>query len=160
MKEIVLKSGEVTLVDDEDFEFLNQWKWYKSGSGYATRSEGTRRVRTFFWMHRVVLGTPNGMLTDHKDRNKLNNQRSNLRICTPSQNGMNILFHHRKGSRFKGVHVRNDRPNKYYRASIYVNGKSISRTFPFTREGEILAGKAYNELAKKYFGEFACLNPL
>lgn len=157
MKEIKLTQGKVTLVDDEDFEWLSQWKWCIGNDGYAVRAIRLNGKQKTLFMHRVVMNTPSGMDTDHKDRNKLNNQRSNLRVCTRSQNLMNSKKRVNGHSKFKGVHVWTDGKSKYYKAQIHVGGKRIAKCFPFTPEGEIHAAKAYNELAKKHFGEFACL---
>lgn len=75
------------MVDDEDFEYLNQWKWTAHRIGndwYATRGEKKKII----YMHREILRTPKGMLTDHIDMDGLNNQKKNLRICTHQQNKM------------------------------------------------------------------------
>ena len=93
MKKIVLSRGLFALVDDEDYEWLNQWKWYAHGNGkwiYALRQKrfknGTRRpVR----MHREILKVSKEDWVDHKDGNGLNNCRDNIRIATISQNFIN-----------------------------------------------------------------------
>ena len=95
MKEIKLTQGKVALVDDEDFDFLNQWKWcaHKDGNNfYAVRVDYSngRANKKFLSMHRVLLGlTDPKIFPDHKDGDGLNNQRYNLRIATPSQNVIN-----------------------------------------------------------------------
>lgn len=104
MREIPLTKGKVAMVDDSDYEFLNQWKWYANeikGIWYAFR--GVRLPKTGFRqygkvvqvaMHRQLIGT-NGRwdIIDHKDGNGLNNQKSNLRICTNSENLRNSKKH-------------------------------------------------------------------
>lgn len=159
MRKIQLTNGKISLVDDEDFEYLNKWKWYYK-KGYATRSGLTQNGKqTKLSMHRVLMNTPVGMHTDHIDGDTLNNQKYNLRICTPGQNQMNKKkMSNGKASKFKGVGIRKIKKNLYYRTQILAEGKYISKYFPFTPDGEILAAKAYNELATKHFGEFACLN--
>ncbi len=87
MKEIPLTQGKVALVDDEDYEYLTQWKWCYNR--YAVRCIGPKNHRQRIAMHQVILNPPEGLETDHIDRNKLNNQRSNLRAVTRSENMQN-----------------------------------------------------------------------
>ena len=92
MKTIQLTQGQFALVDDEDYDFLMQWKWqaHKDKSTYyATRVEYGKNIKKGIKMHRVIMNTPRNMETDHKDRNGLNNQKYNLRICTRGQNQTN-----------------------------------------------------------------------
>jgi len=79
MKRIPITDDIDALVDDEDYDNLSQHKWYFS-DGYAVRDH--KRVA----MHRQIMGFPKGMVVDHIDGNRLNNQRHNLRICTQREN--------------------------------------------------------------------------
>ncbi len=81
MKRIKLRQDKHVLVDDEDFEWLNQWKWYYTGS-YAARWKNYKRI----YMHRLINETPIGLETDHINQDKLDNRRTNLRTVTRSQN--------------------------------------------------------------------------
>lgn len=160
MKEIPLTRGKVALVDDDMFEELNRYKWYATDDGYASRSfsriKGIRRRNIS--MHRQIMGTPEGMDTDHIDHNRLNNQRTNLRVCTRLENLRNMRSKPDGTSKFKGVCA--DVKRKYYRAHIRVNGKRFNKLFPLNNEGEKLAAAWYNEMAEKHFGEFAHLNEI
>jgi len=96
MKEIQLTQGHVALVDDDMFDYLNQWKWYAlwaptTKSFYAVRQESRKSERASqkIRMSRIVANTPDGLICDHKDGNTLNNQLYNLRNVTVSQNAMN-----------------------------------------------------------------------
>lgn len=89
MKEIQLSQGKVAIVDDEDFEWLSQWKWCFRQQGYAGMGIVENGKQRIVYMHRLIAGTPKGMDTDHIDKNKLNNQRKNLRICTHEENCRN-----------------------------------------------------------------------
>ncbi len=146
------------LVDDEDFEFLSQFKWRLS-AGYAKndksdgKMDGKRKFKSTL-MHRLVNNTPEGCFTDHINRNPLDNRKCNLRTCTSAENQRN---HGKKkittSSQYTGVSW--DGFNKKWRSSIKAIGKSI---FLGRFNCEIAAACAYNAAAKKYFGEFAGLN--
>lgn len=154
-RKIYLTGGKYALVDDSDYEWLSQWKWqYSKRFGYAERTvhqNGKSRKKR---MHQVIMGEPpEGMEIDHIDGNKLNNQRSNLRFVTRSQNNMNAKKRVNTTSRYKGVHF--ERYTGKWRAAIIVDGKKVSLGRFCS---EIEAAKAYNEAAIKYFGDFARLN--
>jgi len=80
MKEIVLKNGGITLVDDADFEYLNQFSW-RDHEGYAEAVINGESFR----MQKLLMSTPEGLCVHHEDRNRLNNQRFNLTIMTNSE---------------------------------------------------------------------------
>ncbi len=98
MKLIPLSQGKYAKVDDEDFEYLSQWKWYFN-SGYAVRGCEKRIL-----MHRIILETPDNLLTDHINRDKLDNRRSNLRVATKSLNNFNTKIRKDNTSGVKGIY--------------------------------------------------------
>ena len=104
-------------------------------------------------MHNMILGTPKGLHTDHKDGDGLNNQRSNLRLATPSENGANRLVGSNNTSGYKGI----SQKDKKWGAQITKNQKIV---YLGRFETKIEAAKAYNTAAKKYHGEFARLNTI
>ena len=148
LKEIILSNGTATQVDDADYDYLNQRRWRLSKAGYAYRNENKRMI----YMHRVIMNTPKGMNTDHRDGNPLNNQKVNLRICTQKENCQNRAPQKSK-SRFKGVHWRHD--SKKWQANIKADGIKYSLG---AFEKEEAAAEAYNKAAQKYHGEYARLN--
>ena len=97
MAEIKLTKGKVTIIDDEDFDYLNQWKWYYN-SGYAVRGFPKRIL-----MHRLINKTPIYLETDHINRNKLDNRKSNLRNVTSQENNFNTTIRKDNTSGIKGV---------------------------------------------------------
>lgn len=156
MKTIELTKGLVALVDDEDYDFLSQWKWYaktnkKTGKSYACRSVHTAGQQPkAVVIHRTIMQAKPGEIVDHKDGNPLNNQRSNLRICNHQQNTCNSPS--RSGtSKYKGVHKQGGK----WAAVILANGVS-HRLGSYYNEGN--AARAYNEAAARLHGEFAYLN--
>lgn len=80
-----LGKGHRTLVDDSTFTKYGHLTWYLSDTGYAIRKnpEGTTRL------HRLVIGTPEGLFTDHKNHDRLDNRLGNLRIVTQAENMAN-----------------------------------------------------------------------
>jgi hypothetical protein len=109
MPEIPLTQGQVAIVDDEDYEFLMQWKWHaskKHESYYAQRHLGKDGKWTNQYMHRLIaerMGI-NSPQIDHHDRDPLNNCRSNLRPATHSQNMHNRGIRSNNTSGYTGVY--------------------------------------------------------
>jgi hypothetical protein len=101
MKTIQLTRGKETIVDVDNYEHLNQWKWQFTTRGYAVRTEN----RKIIFMHRVINNTPEGLDTDHINRNKLDNRKCNLRTVTRSQNFMNINPRKNNTTGVKGVQI-------------------------------------------------------
>lgn len=89
MKQIKLTQGKLALVDDESFDYLNQFHWsYRSRYASRAKQLNGKRIGTIY-MHRVVNNTPDGFDTDHINQNKLDNRKENLRTVTRSQNNFN-----------------------------------------------------------------------
>ena len=157
MKEIQLTQGKVALVDDEDFEYLNQWKWYANnlcGKFYAVRSKRiNKKYAGYLLMHRVIMNPIKGFVVDHCNGDTLNNTKSNLRVCTYSQNRMNSVKTVYNKSGHKGV-CWHKTGNKWV-SKIEIN-KTVHYLGLFYDLKE--AAKAYNEAAIKFHGEFAKLN--
>lgn len=158
MKYIPLTQGKFAIVDDEDYERLNQHKWHM-GKGrntyYAKRSIKIGNKRTTQCMHHDIINVPPGFETDHKNRKGYDNRKCNLRICTRAQNSQNSKppKTSKHSSRYKGVSWFNI--TKKWRAYIKKNNVFTSLGYYIN---EIDAAKAYDKAAKELFGEFACTN--
>ena len=163
MKEIILTNGSVCLVDDEDYGYLSQFRWFMKSGGYAQHEFNINGKRKKVLMHRLLTDAPKGYEVDHINHDPLDNRRANLRICTPSQNQRNRRIV-RGFSKFKGVFPSNDKRKngditQRWKAKICIDYRNISLgSFPFTPEGEIEAARAYDMAAIELFGEFALTN--
>lgn len=125
MKYIPLSKGKRTMVDDEDYDYLSQFKWCyvvkkKGYPGYAMSKMGTRHN---YSMHRVIMHVKEGLEIDHICGDTLDNRKSNLRIVTHRQNCLNQSTRKDNTSGHKGVWFA--RRDGKWAASIIVKDKSI-----------------------------------
>lgn len=149
-KYIQLKHG-TAIIDEQDFDRINQYKWHsvdmdKSGRYYATCSIKSKTV----YMHRMVMGAQSGETIDHIDGNGLNNSRDNLRFVVPSQNNMNQKVRNDNTSGHKGISWCPDR-EKY---QVYIN---IDRKRKSLGRYKTLEEAIYvrDQAVKAHYGEFA-----
>lgn len=102
MKVIVTAKGVRVKVDDSDFDVLSQYSWYLC-RGYAVTTIGKRPNRRNLYMHRLIMGEPKGLQIDHINRVPLDNQRSNLRICTQAENAKNRGIYKKSKNNTSGI---------------------------------------------------------
>ena len=159
MKLIPLTQGKFAQVDDEDYDFLMQWKWQAvcvRGGWYVTRGFQKTTLR----MHRVVLNVIDSRISvDHIDHNGLNNQKSNIRKCSQAQNCMNRSRGKNTTSKYMGVSFK--KSHKKYVAYIHLpipNSHKGRQVYLGIFESEVEAAKARDVASKKHHGEFANLN--
>tara|TARA_R100001530_G_scaffold13251_1_gene12253 strand:+ start:6896 stop:7372 length:477 start_codon:yes stop_codon:yes gene_type:complete len=145
-------------VDDEDFELLNyrtkhrrlkyrkKRRWHLYHDNYPRATISKKQVIA----HSLLINCPKGKVIDHIDGNPLNNQKSNLRVCTYSQNAMNRIRSKDNTSGYKGVYL--DKAKNKWRARIMKEGKRISLgSFDSSKD----AYRVYKNAAKELHGEFA-----
>lgn len=162
MKKLPFKSHGKTLyslVDDDVYKWAKNYNWH--GKEYKTNYRTIIYVgryiqknyrRKFVKLHQLVIGMSiDGKLTDHKNRNSLDNQRHNLRFATSQENSMNASPY--KNKKHKGIIFRKDM-NKW-RSRIRYNNKLINIGH-FVNKNDAL--NAYNMKAKELFKNFAVLN--
>ena len=144
-KEIKLTQGQVVLVDDEDYEWLNQWKWYADrprGSYYATRGGRTKYGKRYLiYMHRELLGLKykDGYIGDHINRDTLNNCRSNLRVVDCVINTRNHVIVSTNTSGYNGVLCH--KGNRRWQACITVDCKHIHLGYYSNIEDAVVSRK-------------------
>lgn len=154
MKEIILTKGKIAIVDDEDFEELNKFKWcaFKFGKVWrAFRGTFINKKQRIEYMHHRILPCPHGMQIDHINGDGLDNRRSNLRIATVSQNQHNVgkCIDNRSG--YKGVRKHRNK----WQAFIIIQKKFIT-IGDFTTPEE--ANTARKEYADRVLGEYSGSN--
>lgn len=153
---ILLSRGFVTIVDAIDFD-LKKFRWNahrRRNEFSARRIKQTKGVRTYIYLHRVILermlNRPmvKGECADHINGDTLDNRRSNLRLASVAENNRNSKTPSTNSSGFKGVSFKS---NKWV-ASISINGKNLHLGYYHSPEE---AHKVYCEAAIKYYGKFA-----
>lgn len=144
MKEIILTQGKVALIDDEDYDELNKYKWFAHASRntfYASRNsdrnDSEDHKQHTIKMHRVIMNPPSDMKIDHINGNGLDNRRENLRIVTNRQNCQNK--HVQKTSDLIGVHW--NKRDKTWRSEIRFDNKLY---YLGSYSSEYLANAAYS----------------
>ncbi len=146
VKKIPLTQDKFSLVDDVDFEYLNQWKWCLGGNGYAMRISYTPIKKTIY-LHSLINNTPKGFLTDHINRNKLDNRKQNLRSANFTQSNRNVDLRKDNKSGIKGVYWHKSR-NKW-QANISKNNKTLYLgLFSSINEAQIVREQA----ERRYYG--------
>jgi hypothetical protein len=169
MQIILSNRGHEIQVDDWNYAWLSQWRWYVS-NGYATRWEGRNQgvavsSRITILMARLVLGNFLGRallpkpqeIAEHQDRNTLNNQEHNLRLASYGTNGMNRAK--QRGintSQYKGVCCCFEKyPSKPWIGSISLGDGTRKEQYFAT---ELEAALWYDQMARQHHGEFARTN--
>lgn len=152
MKEIPLTQNKKALVDDDDIELLSKHTWCAWWSGRRWYAQ-CRFQRKVIYMHRLVTNASNGLEVDHIDKDGLNNQKSNLRVCTRGQNSRNTGKSKSNKSGYKGVCWASRRQS--WLAQIKADGKNY---FLGHYDDPIEAARAYDAKARELFGEFARTN--
>ena len=159
MKTIKLTKDKVAIVDDEDYERVNAFKWQflaasKNGDGYACRDiwiAGGKGKHYSYKLHHFIMNSDNTCVIDHINRDKLDNRKLNLRFATDAQNNYNVGLKSNNKSGYNGVYY-DPKSNKWIAQILhkYLGGYN-------TKEDAALE---YNKKAKQLFGEFAYLNTI
>lgn len=140
-------------IDYADRDMFKEFKWHISAAGYVIRAQLSKinKLRPPLFLHREILKAPKGKVVDHINHNKLDNRRSNLRICSQAENTQNTKVYKNNKSGYTGVFYNKHIRGKKWQAMITLNNKQYIK-YCATREEAI---KERKKLAKKYFKEFA-----
>ncbi len=154
---ISLSRGRHAIIDADDNESVSRFKWHITTRGYVAcfvslGRIGGKQIRGYMYLHRLIMRPPNGMEVDHKDGNKQDCRRSNLRVCTHAQNVRNQPGRLGK-SRYKGAYW-NEQLQRW-RSQIKFNYRAIALGYFDT---ELEAACAYDAAARIHFGEYAKTN--
>lgn len=146
-------NGEKFYFDLEDYDLIKDYYWAKNTTGYLSANKNT------VFMHRIILGLSNVSWVknrgDHRNHNKLDNRKLNLRTATPNQNTMNSSLRSDNKSGITGI-MWNKRNNNWY-VQIGINGKN---KYLGSFENFEDAVKARKDAEEKYFGEFSYENSM
>lgn len=156
-KIISLTQNKIAIVDDDMYEYLNQWNWYVYKNNtkwraiyYAARNEGIYPNQKVILMHRVIMSVSDSKKIDHIDHNGLNNIRKNLRLTTVENNAKhretrnkNNTSGHRNVSWIKGD----------WRVQLQINGKN--HLFPEKFKDVDEAGEFAEKMRLKYYKEYS-----
>ncbi len=143
---IYLKNGDMAFVDESDYNELINYMWRSDKDGYAIGCINSKTVR----MHRYITNCKIGEIIDHIDGNKLNNKRSNLRICSQMQNAQHRTVLSSKNKSGKTGVSFNDTVKKWC-ARIGFNNVSIGLGYYEDINDAIEARRLAED---KYFGEY------
>ena len=158
MKEIHTTNGRIHKVDDEDYERVIGFPWYEDSKGYARYKKTINGKRTVFFLHRVVTNAPPGQWVDHRNCDRRDSQKQNLRFASPGENAQNARKFAKGTSPYKGVSYDRKAPT-----SLCVWKSRIRKRLPNRKdllwsarfENERHAALAYDLWAHDLHGEFA-----
>lgn len=148
---IPLVNGGFALVDPQDYNRLIQLPWRCNNKGYAMYIQIVHGKRREVYMHRLIMRARGSLVVDHLDGHRLNNVRSNLRLCTPQENLRYRRRFQNNLSGYKGVAKR----NQGWLARIWWDGKTIRLGLYDTAQE---AAFAYDYAARLLFEAFALFN--
>ena len=144
---IINIAGYDVIIDDEDFERVSAINWRLISNVYFGIGKRINGKYKIIRLHRFIIDAPEGYEVDHVNCNTLDNRKTNLRLCTRTQNSRNRLKNKNNSSGYKGV----TRDRNRWRAMIIAENKRVVLGIYETKEE---AYKAYCEASKKFHGEF------
>lgn len=142
-------TGDKILFDKEDYDKIKGYCWRIDRYGYVVASAYntmTGRYNKILKMHQFLMPSESGNVVDHKNGQKYDNQKSNLRICTQKNNAKNHRIYKNNTSGVSGV--RWNAKNKNWR--VFIGNINIGSFKDW--DAAVAARKAAEE---QYFGEYS-----
>lgn len=151
--------GKFLIVDEDDYDRISKFSWSMDKDGYAQAHlkgswDKVKNTGKKVKAHRIIIDCPDGMEVDHKNGNRLDCRKKNLRVATHAQN-LGNQKKTRGSSKYKGVCLYKQNKKLCWVANIRTKGKPVYIGY-FQSEED--AARAYDKKAKELFGEFAKLN--
>lgn len=143
---VPLFGGRSTVIDLEDYQIVETRLWSANVYGYAQTTRGEL-------LHISIMGRRDGLVVDHINRDRLDNRRSNLRLCTRAENVVNAAKPKTNTSGFKGVTW--DSIRGKWKAQVYYRGKNV---FLGRFDSATDAAIAYDKWASELHGSFLATN--
>lgn len=149
-----MKAHGPVALDVEDQSLFMSSKWSVGNHGYLCRGRiGAGKTKREPLLHRLIAMPPKGMVVDHINDDKLDNRRSNLRVCTSQQNTTRARQAYGVVA-YRGVWFQK-RLSRPFCAKIKVNRISVYLGSFSTAEQ---AARAYDKAALQFHGEYARFN--
>ena len=140
------KKKMTSLIDIEDVPYVEKYSWCERSRGYVGRVQNGKIIT----LHRALTKAKKGEVVDHINKDKADNRKSNLRVCTQQYNLFNSS---KKSNNVSGVTgVGFDEKSDKWRARICVDYKNISLGFYDEKSDAI---KARLKAEKEHYGGFA-----
>lgn len=150
---IPLTQGKVAIIDKEDEARVSKYKWFCATRGYAVRVSYNLGKKATIYLHQFIKSSPNGLVGNHINGDRLDNRKANLRACSRQQASRTQIKIKKKTSKYKGVSW--DSTKSKWKADIYINNRTVNLS-RYVNEDD--AARTYNKAASGWFGEFARLN--
>lgn len=142
-------AGDSFIFDKDDLVLARSYTWKVNPYGYAAAKENKKTLI----FSRLLLAAGDGEFVDHINGDTRDNRKENLRLASKLENQRNMRIPIHNSSGYKGVSYRTDRGK--YRAYISIHNRLVHLGY-FEKAEE--AAHAYDEAARFFYGEFACVN--
>jgi hypothetical protein len=140
--------GDPFFIDDEDYDRIKQYRWYKSGKYICAHiNGGSSKIQ----LHRLIMNAKDGAVVDHINGHRNDNRKCNLRIVNYTQNAMNSAKRSDNTSSCTGVSWDKTRQKWFVKITCYGKQRNLGRYSSFEE-----AVRIRKQAEQDLFGEYAC----